>query len=118
MIKKFKKKLNNRSGESISETLVALLISALALVMLAGAITSASRVIIKSRDKLDQYYDNIDASLSSAGTGGETATIVGGEGSAVQSKDYEITYYQNDEFGNVPVIIYNYKFNTSGGAAP
>ena len=38
-------KLGSKSGESISETMVSVLISALALVMLAGAISTASHVI-------------------------------------------------------------------------
>lgn len=49
-------KLRSKSGESISETLVALLISALALVMLAGAIAAASNMVTRTREKLNKYY--------------------------------------------------------------
>ena len=49
-------KLRSRSGESISETLVALVISSLALVMLAGAISAASNMVTKTRVKLEKYY--------------------------------------------------------------
>ena len=52
MIKEIKKKIKSTSGESIGESLVALLISALAIVMLAGALTSAASIIRKSKDKL------------------------------------------------------------------
>ena len=51
-----KNKLRSRAGESISETLIALLISALAIVMLAGAITAASSIVKKSRETLNSYY--------------------------------------------------------------
>ena len=54
MIKtKLRKKIKSPSGESIAETLVALLIAALALVMLAGAMTAASNMIAVSRKKMN-----------------------------------------------------------------
>ena len=53
------KKLRSTAGESIGETLVALLISALALVMLAGAVSSASNIITRSNDAMNDYYTNI-----------------------------------------------------------
>lgn len=49
-------KLRSRTGETITETLVSVLISALALVMLAGAITAASNIIKRSRNALSNYY--------------------------------------------------------------
>ena len=42
------RKLHSKAGETIAETLVALLISALALVMLAGALSAAAKVITTS----------------------------------------------------------------------
>ena len=51
-----KNRIKSSSGESIAETLVALLISSLALVMLAGAIATATRIVTRNREKLDQYY--------------------------------------------------------------
>ena len=53
------KKLRSTAGESIGETLVALLISALALVMLAGAVSSASNIITRSNDAMNDYYRDI-----------------------------------------------------------
>lgn len=58
-MKKMLKKLRSTAGESIGETLVALLISALALVMLAGAVSSASNIITRSNDAMNDYYTNI-----------------------------------------------------------
>lgn len=58
-MKKMLKKLRSTAGESIGETLIALLISALALVMLAGAVSSASNIITRSNDAMNDYYTNI-----------------------------------------------------------
>lgn len=53
-------RLKGRAGESIAETLVALLISALALVMLAGAIGSAARIIHESNEVVETQYNNAE----------------------------------------------------------
>ena len=58
-MKKMLKKLRSTAGESIGETLIALLISALALVMLAGAVSSASNIITRSNDAMNDYYRDI-----------------------------------------------------------
>ena len=50
-------KLNSICGESIAETLVAVLIAAFALLMLAGTINTATRIITNSQNKLEDYYD-------------------------------------------------------------
>ena len=52
------KKLESTSGESIAETLVAVLISAFALLMLAGTVNTASNLITKSQASLEEYYAN------------------------------------------------------------
>ena len=56
MIKHAQRKLRSRKGESIGETLVALLISALALLMLAGAVSSAANIVTTSKNKMETYY--------------------------------------------------------------
>ena len=55
MRKKIKARLRARTGETIGETLIALLIAALALVMLAGAITAAAKMITNSRNAIQAY---------------------------------------------------------------
>ncbi len=57
MKKRMMAKLRSSAGESIGETLVALLISALALLMLAGAVTSAARMVNTSKTAVTEYYD-------------------------------------------------------------
>ena len=60
MLKKIKAKLHGNAGESIAETLIATLIAALALVMLAGAVASAARIITDSRKAIKEYQDEIN----------------------------------------------------------
>ena len=50
------KKIKTQSGESIAEVLIALLISSLALVMLASMISSTLRLVKTSENKMDAYY--------------------------------------------------------------
>ena len=55
-----KEKLNGQSGESIGETLVALLIAALALVMLAGAISASLGVVLDIHNMIRLICININ----------------------------------------------------------
>lgn len=57
MIKLIKSKLNSRSGETLAETLIAVLISALALVLLLSMITASSRLIQNGEAKMQEMYD-------------------------------------------------------------
>ena len=50
------RKLYSRAGESIGETLIALLISALALLMLAGAVSSAGKIVTRNKAAMEKYY--------------------------------------------------------------
>ena len=75
MIGRMKAKLLSPAGESIAETLIALLISALALLMLAGAVTTATRVVDLSRRHMAKYYSE-DAKLAEIkGSGTATVTL-------------------------------------------
>ncbi len=59
MMNRIKAKLRGRAGESIAETLIATLIAALALVMLAGAVASAARIVTTSRKAIEEYQNEI-----------------------------------------------------------
>ncbi len=65
MKKKLLEKLRSRRGESIAEVLVAMLISAVALVMLASMIASSGRMIRRSRESMENYdaANNVLASM-------------------------------------------------------
>lgn len=56
MRRRIQSKIRSRAGESIGETLIALLISALALMMLAGAISSAARIVMRNKSAMEEYY--------------------------------------------------------------
>lgn len=58
MKRKLKKCLRSQAGETIAEVLVALLVSALALTMLATMITSTVKMVDIGKTKMSQYYDD------------------------------------------------------------
>ena len=95
------KKLKNSNGESISETLVALLISSLALVMLAGAMTAALRVVTTGREKIDAYYESSESTTSGSGS-----VTLKDESRVILDQTLDVTYEINDEFDSTPVISY------------
>ena len=109
-INRIKNKLNN-SGETIGETLVALLISALALVMLAGAISSAAKMITASDRQMGKYYE-YDAKLAThSGTADGTlnaVTLTGEVKDGAKAFETHLTvgYFLNDAFTSKPVIAY------------
>lgn len=116
MMEKLKKKLKSQSGESLAETLVSLLIAALALIMLAGAMSASSGVITRSKEKLDDYYsaNEGDSGVIKMKSGGGTSadlgiTITDSEAVyKIANQSFKITYYENDEFSKTPVIAYKY----------
>lgn len=115
MFQAVKLKMNNKirstRGESISETLVSLLVASLALVMLAGSISAASHMVLNTRDKLKKYYAanevvvNMDSSMSaeSASIGTKAMTIKQGNKTI---KTVNVTTFKNDAFENKPVTSY------------
>ena len=57
MKKKTLRKLRSQAGETIAEVLVALLISSVALIMLASMISSTNSMVTKSKNTMKDYYD-------------------------------------------------------------
>ena len=105
-------KLRSRAGETISETLVALLISSLALVMLAGAIGAAGRMITSSKAAMMAYYSSDrdmaeHAGGAAAGGGNVALSLTGGagDGAGSVSGSYDVKYYQN-KVGGTEVFSY------------
>lgn len=100
-------KLGSKSGESISETMVSVLISALALVMLAGAVSTASHVITESKDKLNSYYEKNEEiiTMQTGGIPGYEIEIKPEDGRFSWAK-VPVTCYINDTFSSDPVITY------------
>ena len=105
-MKKVLKKLRSSAGESITETLISLLISTLALVMLAGALSAATGIVLKSRDKMDKYYtanENFVQRPESTQNRTLTLTITDNRELITTAN---VNYYVNKEFSKTPVIAY------------
>lgn len=101
------KKLRSRSGETLAETIIALLLGALALVMLAGAIAAGSNSILKSKNKLDAYYSKNEELVNVTGTSTTTVDISStGSNPSLDVTISGVTYTENDEFSKNPVVVY------------
>ena len=106
MIRNLKKKLNSKAGESITETLVSLLIASFALVMLAGAMTAASSVLTRSKEKLGKengYYSQTESLVKMESGKKGTMEI---SGTVLNLQHVDIVYKVNDAFSKTPVIAY------------
>ena len=105
-------KLCSQAGETISETLVALLIASLALMMLAGAVSSAANMITGSNAKMTEYYekDNRLAVHDTAIADGEISITItcDDDTTLTQTTNPEepYKYYLNDAFGSTAVVSY------------
>ncbi len=119
MGKRLCKKLVNHKGETIAETLVALLISALALIMLAGSISTAKTIISSSQKRYTEYYTNDSKMIEEASAASTSATTLATVTVTVkESKDdttaklslspYSVAYYGNDTLKTYPTVIYEY----------
>ena len=118
MTKKAKAKLRGQIGETIAETLIAVLISALAMMMLAGSISTATRLILRSKEKMQQYYQNnavvekkepglnspsFFAGLEAGADPDHKWAIKLGKSFGLLSKVY---YYSNTALLDTPVVSY------------
>lgn len=101
------KRLHSRKGESIAETLIALLISSLALVMLAGAISTAGNLIRISETTMENYYSGLNA-LGSPNTSGLSIEMNDKDGHVYLNTEgtASVEYAVNTGFPNRPVIAY------------
>ncbi len=108
MMWKIKEKLNKHSGESLAETLFALLFAALAFVMLAGAMTAAGDVVTRSKEKLKEYYSTIETRVVNMTDSGEpiTITIKDTESEKINDRTFPAKLHVANEFSNKPVASY------------
>ena len=109
------RKLKSTSGESIAETLVAVLISAFALLMLAGTVNTASNLITKSKAALQTYYSNTnDLATHDAGSNvkkvDKFSVQIAGDGVSQTWSDKDVTGYEltgGPILGSKKMISYN-----------
>lgn len=107
-MKKLLKKIKNRSGETIGETLVALLIASLALIMLAAAISTSTGIITKSSKKIDAYFEDSNDKLVKMTDTRSGNVILSEEGSMVQIP-VQVDYAQGELKNDEPVISFKVK---------
>ena len=69
---KLKNKLKSKKGETITETLVSVLIAAAAMILFASMITSSQRILQKSERIMDDYYAGEAKMEEAMATGGTT----------------------------------------------
>lgn len=86
---KLKNKLKSKKGETITETLVSVLIAAAAMILFASMITSSQRILKKSERIMDAYYDGeteMEAAMATMGTAGAGEVKTGGAAEAGEAK--------------------------------
>ena len=122
-------KIRKSSGETLSESLVAIVIAALSMAMLSAMISAASHMIAKSTDDMDVYYsenNKLEMSKEAASAeGGEEAepeadskyaageiSIVSAAGGtdtyviSAKGDPVSVKYYKNQTAKRKPVICY------------
>lgn len=115
MLHRMKRRLRSRNGESIAETLIAVMIAALALALLAGMIATGTRLVKRSRESTALYAaaQNTLAEQS----GGESGTVKVSmklsdsyPGSIEQADDgsFDVSYYAATVAGKT-VVSYKVK---------
>ena len=112
-MKKIRRKLHSNRGESLSETLVAVLLITLALTMLAAMISSTASLVKTSEKKMDEYYKNnvnLETFASTAPDSPITVVITTetetGAGSTGTIESPQVDYVLNDAFSKTPVVAY------------
>ena len=103
-------KLKEHAGETITEVLIALLISTIGLLMLATMINSSGNSISKSRTLLENYYST---SAETAGTAQVTVK------NKTADKTYTYTVKTDSKsLGGKTVIAYSDGSSISAGGTP
>lgn len=102
-MKRILRKLKNRRGESLIESLVAILIFSLASVVMYSMVTTASDINIKARTADETHQAQLIVAEQGEGTGRRTTvsltlveTPAGAEAQSVGSVDVEVYGGEND----------------------
>lgn len=109
-IGKAQRKIRQQSGETIAETLVALLISSIALMMLASMISATVNLVTKSETKMGDYYTE-NAKLENSETSVEKLTITikpDSDSDSVLNMRVEDVPYQTNSIFSKTVVAYSY----------
>ena len=112
-MKKTMQKLRSRAGMTIGETLVSMLVAALALTMLAGSMAAVSKVIERGRTGVNTYYDEVEEMVSMTGDSSVDKTVKfqdmsTGLTTKLEVEDQNVSCY-SAELGNTTVVMYKRK---------
>ena len=100
------KKIKSQAGETIAEVLIALLISSVALVMLAGMIASTTNLVTRSKSKMEAYYAANEKLEKQNETEGQSLTIqILSTDNTVSVEVINIPGFRNEVLGK-PVYAY------------
>ena len=100
------KKIKSQAGETIAEVLVALLISSVALVMLAGMIASTTNLVTRSKSNMEAYYAANEKLEKQNETEGQSLTIqILSTDNTVSVEVINIPGFKNEVLGK-PVYAY------------
>ncbi len=115
-MRKMKNRLKSSAGETIGEVLISTLVAALSLMILAMMIASAGKLVIKSKNFMDDYVKEENGIVTGTGSA-VTGTLKFSDGGTEvpltnHSPDggYTVNIYVNDQISGKPVAAY-----TKGG---
>ena len=134
-LRRIRAKLKARRGEALAEILVALAISAVGMVLLAGMIMSSADMIKTSKDKMDDYIKaqnsivqqetseltgtvTFNRTIEDEGTETITAFVLTDEWKDLGGDPVELTvhYFVNSEIGGKSVVSYRAQGDGEGGS--
>lgn len=107
-IKRLAAKLKSDAGESLAEVLISLLIAALAMTMLASAISSTVKVVNRSREATSAYYEEAEDLIDLSEPTGTMTVSISGYGSDLNGSTLTVKYgiIEDASFGDISVIAY------------
>jgi len=112
-MKETKKKIKSKAGETLVETLVAVLVGSMALLILATLINYSSKAIRESESKMNAYYTEANRLESFDGTSSSSkARFTDSSNNSIKltdsdPKERSLRYYKNSESKSID--IYSYK---------
>ena len=101
--------LGNERGETIVETLISVLVSSLALLMLATAIGTSINIVLQSRDRMEVFYQSENAMIENSIEGTDSSSVDYTTDVAIRTKEVpetsgSLNMYSNED-GSVSLYV-------------
>ena len=112
---RFLRRLKSRAGETITEVLIATLVSALGMALLAGMITASLSIMNRSRETALEYFESENALETRSDDSGHegTVTLTGASGGVKLTDDDAAAdvpvSYVSRQIGKTTAISYSRK---------